>query len=160
MCRRFDEAIRWYWDRPRTLSPESVGGPFATSLSRGWRRWLHHYGRVRWNSRYAREPLWVFSEEGRQSEYYPYFWLHHITQLLEETDAEFRGGLEQMPFWPMSLPLLIQHAVKTRGFTDRQMEKALPMFLAVSPVHKLDWRWDWPECLFSNAARTELRATA
>jgi hypothetical protein len=165
MIRRLDDAIRSYWDRPRKLSQETRHTHQSARLRRGWRRWLSDPRRVIWNSRYASDPVRPFREERRSERWYPYFWFHHLTHFLAENDPAFRNDLDRMPFWPMSMALLVQDAVVRRCYDDDMVARAMPMFFTASPVHKLDWRHDWPECLFDRPSTVacgyrELIATA
>jgi hypothetical protein len=152
--------VRGYWDRLRRLAPATK---VITSPPGRARRWVQRLRRPRiasWRHRYLLDPLFPFNDQGRKTAYYPYFWFHHIVEHLEETDTHFANMLAEMPFWPMSLPLLIRDAVHNKRYKDAEIRRALPYFFAAAPVHKLDWRIEWPDDLFKIDESTQFSCQA
>ena len=152
LIRRLHAEVERYWDRPRQLSDATRFFVRQPALRRRMEDALTRPGLARWNRRYFRDPFWALGPQGRRSRYYPYFWFQLLTQYLEDHDDVSRAEMANVPFWPVSIPVLIQTTRRSRGITDAEMAKAVAWFFAASPVHKLDWRFEWPACLFAHDA--------
>jgi len=152
LIRRLHAEVERYWDRPRQLSDATRFFIRQPALRRRIEDALTRPGLARWNRRYFRDPFWALGPQGRRSRYYPYFWFQLLTQYLEDHDDVSRAEMANVPFWPVSIPVLIQTTRRSRGITDAEMAKAVAWFFAASPVHKLDWRFEWPACLFAHDA--------
>lgn len=148
-CRAWLEAVQGYWDRPRALSPATLPTRKRQArLQRLARTFLDRKALV-WERMYVRDPRWAIREEGRRSQVYPYFWLFLLAADLKETCPKFRDALASMPAFPHELTHALQWSAPPHAVREDGLKASLPLLLSVAPVHKLDWRRDWPEALWT-----------
>lgn len=78
-------------------------------------------------------------ESDRKGEY-PYFWFHYTFRMLLEREPEFAV------LWSECAPLSADHAHALQWAYDEgePPEQRLRQILSGSPVHKLDWRKNYP----------------
>ena len=138
-----DAEIRAFWDRPRRRERMFLNrymlGPELRRLPQTFR----------WKARWILDPTWPVGPQGRQTPFYPYFWMHQIVGRLERSDPQVASALAEMTRRSAKSPLALQKA--HRRMEPAAFEAALPGLLAAAPVHKLDWRRPMPDAVFDAA---------
>ncbi len=150
-CRAWLEAVKGFWDRPRKVCPATLPNRRRQGRLRRLLRRFTDRESLAWERAFARNPRWALGEPGRRSDLYPYFVLFLLAADLNEKNAEFRDALATMPAFPHELTHALAWSAPPQAIANRDLERAFPVLLSAAPVHKLDWRRDWPKALWTAA---------
>ncbi|MBM9595170.1 capsular polysaccharide synthesis protein [Roseitranquillus sediminis] len=142
---RLDAEIRAYWSRPRArrqrLPPTAAARLKLRLRAPALYRWAAEFERDRVST--------VRPEQGRDSGFHPYYWLHYLVAWLIESDPDFRAAWSRMPARAAIAVHNLQRARTDDGLTPDEFRQAVPQLLRTGPVQKLNWRMDWPEETFA-----------
>ncbi len=133
------ESLRAYWSVDRRIYMGFEGVPRWNSPSRRARK------KALANPRWAVDP-----KGGALTPFAPYYFFHYLFELLVETDPEAAAIWEQTP----KISAVPAHCIglaRENGDFERLDERSVDALLAASPIHKLNWRHDFPEALFQKA---------
>ncbi|MGR6468849.1 capsular polysaccharide synthesis protein [Rhizobium sp. PAMB 3182] len=103
---------------------------------------------------YNKAPSWGVSPTGGALlPVYPYFFLHFLFGRMLEDRQDLRAIWSQVPKVSAFPPHMIQRAWLALSDYPNAKDVVLPL-LDLSPVHKLDWRKQWPDELWTFADDT------
>ncbi|MHC0052841.1 capsular polysaccharide synthesis protein [Actibacterium sp. D379-3] len=132
-----------HWQIDHTLNMPSKRRRLIPSKRRRIHRWWHQNAQA--------DPVWsVDPARGGQYPYHLYFSTHYLFQYLVDTNPEAQGIWQAVPKRSALLPQLVG---QTFGTSSRsEFIEFVPHLLDKSPIHKLNWRLDWPEQMFRRPA--------
>jgi len=123
------EAARRYWHRPRTL---------VRTLP-VWRRRLYMRGPK------TRPPEWfVTPGQGAARPLHPYFWPHYLFTFRVLSDPAMAARWDAVPRLPGG-PLHALQELRKAEPDDAAFLSRAPDAWRGAPIHKLNWRLDWPD---------------
>ncbi|WP_154445534.1 glycosyltransferase family 32 protein [Halovulum marinum] len=129
------EEARRYWHRPRAL----------VRAMPVWRRRLHQRGPK------TRPPAWyVTPGQGWSRPLHPYFWPHYLFTFRVLADPALAARWQaapRLPGGPLHALLELRKAVAD----DAAFLARAPEAWRGAPIHKLNWRLDWPEPVLRRA---------
>lgn len=97
------------------------------------------------------DSVWgVDPEQGGRHPYAPYFFFHYLFEYLTRTDEVVQNTWEATPKFS-ALPALTFGQIRQFGPLDQLAEESACSILDASPVHKLNWRIEFPSALLDRA---------
>lgn len=133
------ESLRAYWSVERRIYFGFEGVPRWNSPSRRARK------KALANPRWAVDP-----KGGALTPFAPYYFFHYLFELLVETDRGAAGVWKHTPRIS-AVPAHCIGLARENGDFERLDERSVDALLAASPIHKLNWRNDFPAALFQKA---------
>jgi hypothetical protein len=118
-----------YWKTDRR---KAATGPADYLRYKSWRR-------ISRQSSYAS----VAPGLGGDKPFFPYHWVHQLFAYLLDNNTEFAEEWARVPHRSALPPHLIQRSRELS--TPESLAAQLPTLLRTSPVHKLNWKVDWPD---------------